>query len=339
MSRKQSAYLANLLSADEPEEAKPAPARVRRPLLQRENALARLASGEVRQVAELRLDPGRCRIWPGNGRYYASLDLEACRDLVDSIIAEGAQRVPAIVRHVKDDPDHDYEVIAGTRRHWAVSWLRANNYPEIVFLAQVQDVDDEQAFRLADLENRARKDLTDLERARNYKEALARHYGGVQARMAERLKISRSWLTRLLALASLPAPVIEAFPHQAALQIKGGYELAVLAQREDTRRKMIAEAEVLIGLQDERRQRAEEPLSGAEVVRRLTAATRETRGRAARAPVLSRSGRPLLSVLADRADGLTLRLHAGSGADEDEILAQLRAILTAARMQRAKPKK
>jgi ParB family chromosome partitioning protein len=265
MSRKQSAYLATLLSDADADTDTPVPdARPRRPLLQRENALARLATGEVRQVAELRLDPARCRIWPGNGRYYANLDLEACRDLVDSIVAEGAQRVPAIVRHIKNDPDHDYEVIAGTRRHWAVSWLRANNYPETVFLAQVQDVDDEQAFRLADLENRARKDLTDLERARNYKDALQQHYGGVQARMAERLRISRSWLSRLLALAALPESIVAAFPSQAALQVKGGYELAVLAQREDQRRRMLDEAEQLVAEQDERRARAEEPLSAAD---------------------------------------------------------------------------
>jgi ParB family chromosome partitioning protein len=40
------------------------------------------------------------------------------------------------------------------------------------FVAQVAQLDDEAAFRLADLENRARKDLSDLERARNYAEAL-----------------------------------------------------------------------------------------------------------------------------------------------------------------------
>jgi ParB family transcriptional regulator, chromosome partitioning protein len=91
--------------------------------------------------------------------------------------------VPAVVRRVEGDPLHDYEVIAGTRRHWWISWLRANNYPDMVFLAQVQVLDDESAFRLADLENRARKDVSDLERARNYANALENHYGSSQRRM------------------------------------------------------------------------------------------------------------------------------------------------------------
>src|SRR3546814_19921862 len=76
-----------------------------------------------------------------------------------------------------DLPDHDYEVIAGTRRHWSISWLRANSYSDMMFVAQVAQLDDEAAFRLADLENRARKDVSDLERARNYADALKAHYG------------------------------------------------------------------------------------------------------------------------------------------------------------------
>lgn len=42
-------------------------------LLGRESALARAASGEVRQVTQLMLDPARVRIWAGNARLKARL--------------------------------------------------------------------------------------------------------------------------------------------------------------------------------------------------------------------------------------------------------------------------
>jgi ParB family chromosome partitioning protein len=116
-----------------------------------------VASGEVRQVTQLLLDPARVRIWPGNARTYAHLSEENCRELIDSIVAEGGQKVPAVVRRVDGDPDHDFEVIAGTRRHWSISWLRSHSYPDMMFVAQVAQLDDEAAFRLADLENRARR--------------------------------------------------------------------------------------------------------------------------------------------------------------------------------------
>ena len=55
-------------------------------------------------------------------------------------------------------------MIVGTRRHWSISWLRRNSYPTMQFLAQAATLDDEAAFRLADLENRARRDISDIER-------------------------------------------------------------------------------------------------------------------------------------------------------------------------------
>lgn len=79
MARKQSDYLAALLAeetADAPDAqaAPPVPARASSTLLARESALARVASGQVRQVTQLLLDPARVRIWPGNARLYAHLE-------------------------------------------------------------------------------------------------------------------------------------------------------------------------------------------------------------------------------------------------------------------------
>ena len=228
MARKQKDYLADLLADEDGEEAQapspaPAAAEVAPPsqpterqqrarsttLLGRESALARVATGEVRQVTQLLLDPARVRVWPGNARSYKHLTEESCRELIDSIVAEGGQKVPAVVRRVEGDPAHDYEVIAGTRRHWSISWLRSHSYPDMKFVAQVADLDDEAAFRLADLENRARKDVSDLERARNYAAALKAHYGNNLTRMAERLKLSKGWLSKMLKVARIPDTVIE----------------------------------------------------------------------------------------------------------------------------------
>ncbi len=54
----------------------------------------------------------------------------------------------------------------GARRHWTVTWLRANNYPEFRFLVEPRELTDEEAFRLADLENRSAKDLSDYDARR-----------------------------------------------------------------------------------------------------------------------------------------------------------------------------
>lgn len=358
MARKQSEYLADLLGDDDdiaapapaaestPQApspalspapapgtaAAPAPEPARRPrgsmtLLGRESALARVANGEVRQVTQMLLDPARVRPWAGNARSYEHLSEENCRELIDSLISEGGQKVPAVVRRIEGDPDHDYEVIAGTRRHWSISWLRANSWPDMKFLAQVADLDDEAAFRLADIENRARKDVSDLERARNYAEALKTHYGNHLTRMAERLKLSKGWLSKMLKVAKIPDAVIAAFASPAEVQLKPAYPLAQALDDKDRGTAIRREAAKLSREQDARREDGRPPLASADVIARLMAAgvDRETPEKF----VLDGAfGRPAITVQSANRQGITLRLHAGHGLSEDDLINRVRDALS-----------
>jgi ParB family transcriptional regulator, chromosome partitioning protein len=340
MAKKQSDYLADLLAgdaADAPvvmgkhnDAPSPAPSRsgAAMSLLGRETALARVASGEVRQVTQLALDPTRVRVWAGNARFQAGLSEETVRDLIDSIIAEGGQKVPVVVRRVEGDPACDYEVIAGTRRHFAISWLRTNNYPDMKLIAQVADLDDEAAFRLADIENRARKDVSDIERARNYAAAIDAHYGGKQRRMAERLKLSESWLSKMLKVASLPDQVTSAFASLDDIQLKPAYPLAQFCANPVNREIAVQRALKIRDEQETRRLNGNSPLPAAEVIRHLLQGRAED---VAPSPIpyeaKSSYGRTMLSLLSQNRQGLTLRLHSGSGATHDEVVTELRRLL------------
>lgn len=339
MARKQSDYLAALLADDAAatDEA-PSPASAREvpleraratTLLGRESALARVASGEVRQVTQLLLDPARVRIWPGNARTYAHLSEENCRELIDSIIAEGGQKVPAVVRRIEGDPEHEFEVIAGTRRHWSISWLRSHSYPDMQFVAQVAQLDDEAAFRLADLENRARADVSDLERARNYLDALKAHYGNHQTRMAERLKLSKGWLSKMLKVATIPDAVIAAFASPSDVQLKPAYALAQALNDKDTAKAITAMARQVTKEQAARREAGDLPYPAADVLRRLLDAPKILSGEDRPEPYsyATKYGRTALTVQSANRQGVTIRLHAGSGADTDELVTALRDAL------------
>ncbi|WP_395398051.1 ParB/RepB/Spo0J family partition protein [Novosphingobium sp. BL-8A] len=341
MARKQSDYLAALLSDEVEttpaavEEAAPQapaiPPRTERSrgttLLGRESALARVASGEVRQVTQLLLDPARVRVWPGNARSYIHLSEESCRELIDSIIAEGGQKVPAVVRRIDGDPDHDFEVIAGTRRHWSVAWLRAHSYPDMHFVAQVVQLDDEAAFRLADLENRARKDVSDLERARNYAEALKHHYGNHMTRMAERLKLSKGWLSKMLKVAGIPDAILDAFASPADVQLKPAYPLAQALDDASKAPAIRKEAQRLAREQVSRRNGGRPAVPAADVIKSLLAAPDAGRFRPEPKSVLSNHGRPVASIQSSNRQGVTMRLHAGSGAQREQILDAVRELL------------
>ncbi|MBR0664355.1 ParB/RepB/Spo0J family partition protein [Roseomonas hellenica] len=238
----------------------------------RENRLAELAGGAaVSRVHEL-VDPARCRIWEGHNRDYAALSEELCGDLIESFRAQRKQEMPAIVRRVANDPDHDFEVICGARRHWTVSWLRSHDYPDFRFLIEPRELSDEEAFRLADLENRSRKDLTDYERAIDYARAIDRYYDGSQQRMVERLEVSKSWLSRYLELARLPPEVVASFGTSKVIGISHAARLAPLLKVPLTRERVVTEAVAIAQEQLAREQRSEALISAAAVTARLAAA-------------------------------------------------------------------
>jgi ParB family chromosome partitioning protein len=347
MSKRQLDYLNELLST--PTEANPIDTehasvdqasehqRAKRgsTLLSRDNALAKIASGDVRQITQLLLDPSRVRVWSGNARYQAGLTEANCRDLIDAILSEGGQKVPAIVRRVEGDSTYDYEVIAGTRRHWAISWLRRNSWPDMMFLAQVHVLDDESAFRLADVENRARRDVSDFERAQNYLEALSGYYGGKQKRMAERLRVSEGWLSKMLKVASLPEWAVAAFSERGDIQLKTVYPLAqfldLLDRQGDTSSlsKVRVTAGEIRAEQAKRVEQGHQAIGASDVVRTLMSAGQGAEQGELLFEADSKHGRKALSVLSSNRNGITLRLHNGSGAGEAEVLDLIKAALAA----------
>lgn len=278
------------------------------------------------EAMQFLVDPARVRVWPGNARVYADLTAHNCRDLIESIAREGMQKVPAIVRPVFDDAVHEYEVVAGVRRHFAVSYLRATSMPTLRYLVQVEILDDEAAFRLADLENRARRDVSDIERARNYAAALGEHYDGHLTRMAERLALSKSWLSKMIRVAAIPDPILAAFGHPTELHLKPAY---ALAQKLDgaTGPMILATAVQIARAQSARRADGLAPYSAAEVLRQLNEAAAGPSGDAddLRGP----TGRLAMSASANK-NTLTLKLHAGSGVTRKALTDALRAALDAA---------
>ena len=238
--------------------------------LRRSNALADRAAGTVVEKTLRWVDPARCRMWTRHNRRYDLLTPENCADLIEGFKAQGAQEFPAIVRRLPEGEGHDYEVICGARRHWTVSWLRANNYPKFEFLIEVRELTDEEAFRLADIENRDRRDLSDYERAIDYAAALEAYYGGSQLAMAERLEVSRAWLSRFLDLARLPGEIVAAYPAPTEIRENHARKLKPLLGDEAAAERVLARAANIAALQTVRRENGDEPLTGQEVLARLT---------------------------------------------------------------------
>ncbi|TGX49074.1 ParB/RepB/Spo0J family partition protein [Sphingomonas gei] len=332
MSRKNSGFAADLAAGiDLTSEAAPA----RRSsiganvLTGRANRLADLASGSVVTRTHELVDPVRCRMWAGHNREYGLLNEQRCEDLIESIKAQGRQEIPAIVRRVAGDPDYDFEVICGARRHWTISWLRSHNYPDFKFLIDVREIGDEEAFRLADIENRARDDLTDLERARDYLRALDAYYDGRQKTMAERLKVSESWLTRYLDLARLPIEVTQAFADPQELGVRNAIALKALMKPDDRKARAFKEAERLAKAQEDSGQ----AMPVLDVIKALTVAVdppkRSGSPKKSGKPetVTGAGGKPILRIEGADRKGIRLTLLSKGGATREEADEAIRKVL------------
>lgn len=244
--------------------------------LKRSNALAE--SG-MREEKVLRwVDPATCAMWSRHNRAYDLLNQTNCADLIDSLKAQGQQEFPAIVRRISGaQPGQvaEFEVVCGARRHFAISWLRENNYPQFRYLIEVRDLTDEEAFRLADIENRDREDLSDFERARDYAQALDLYYGGRQKSMAERLEVSEGWLSRYLQLARLPSAIIAAWPSIRELKELHARALKPLLSDANAAERVFAEATVIAAEQREAAAGHGVMVPGPKVLNRLKAAGQE----------------------------------------------------------------
>lgn len=278
----------------------------------------------VYEAMQFLVDPARVRIWPGNSRDYAELTPDNCRDLIDSIVREGMQKVAVIVRPVFDDERIEYEVISGTRRHFAVSHLRRTTMPDLRLLVQVEILDDEGAFRLADLENRARRDVSDIERARSYVAALESHYDGNARAMAERLAVPLASLGRMIRVARLPDSVIAAFGSPGELTLDTA---AMLADRLDGPMApvILATAGQIARAQAGRRDDNLPPYTAAEVLKLIDDVAK---GEDEAPPPMS--GKVAVSVVAATADTLTMRLNAESAIGPETLAEIVKAMIDGA---------
>lgn len=137
------------------------------------------------------------QISPAANQPRKSFDDAGLEDLARSIEASGLIQ-PLVVRSV--EPDR-FELIAGERRWRACKLAGVDEVPVVV-----KDVDDEEAFVLALVENIQREDLNPVEEATAYQRLLDRP-GSTQQKVATEVGKSRSAVANSLRLLNLPDQV------------------------------------------------------------------------------------------------------------------------------------
>ena len=120
-------------------------------------------------------------------------DEEALRELADSIKDHGIIEPIIVKKSIKG-----YDLVAGERRTKAASIAGLETIPAII-----RDFTDQQMMEIALIENIQREDLSPIEEAQAYKNYIDAT-GLTQEEVANKFGKSRSYITNLLGLLSLP---------------------------------------------------------------------------------------------------------------------------------------
>lgn len=283
----------------------------------------------------IKIRPGDCTVWDGNPRDQPGLSFDSCQSLIESIATEGGNRIPVLVRPNPPGASQPYELLVGSRRRFAIDWLNHNGRPELRLNALVVNLSDEEAFRLADIENRERQDISELDRARSYHNALERFYGGVQSRMAEALTLSNSQLSRLLALAELPEEVIDAFATRDEIRVRHSEVLTPLLRRPEARARILVEARRIGQEQQALALESDRMIAPAAVLARLkdAGAQQETEDDGE----FIVQGQKLGRIRSSRSGGIQVNLSISQETDIDALIGALRDNLLAMRLREAEP--
>ena len=149
------------------------------------------ASGEVLQNLKISV------LQPGKYQPRTSMDTEPLAELAESIKTRGVMQ-PILVRQISGG---NYEIIAGERRWRAAQIAGLQEVP-----ALIREVEDDAALAMSLIENIQREDLNPLEEALGIQQ-LIREFGMTHQAAGQALGSSRSSISNLLRLLSLPASV------------------------------------------------------------------------------------------------------------------------------------
>lgn len=177
------------------------------------NALMAESSAEVGQDAETTLPISRIKPNPNQPR--SNFDEEALEQLADSIAQHGVLQ-PILVRK----KGSHYEIVAGERRYQASKMAGLEEVPVLI-----REIDDEDVFSLALIENLQRSDLDPIEEAQGYSQLIETHQL-TQEGLAKILSKSRPAIANALRLLDLPAEVQQLLQEHL---ITSGHARAILA--------------------------------------------------------------------------------------------------------------
>jgi ParB family chromosome partitioning protein len=185
-----------------------------------------------------KLDPAAVVPSRWANRHEASFASPAFLHFKADIENAGGNVQPILVRPM-DAPSGSFEIIFGHRRHRA---CRDLSLPVLATI-WTAPMSDAEVFAAMDRENRERADLSPWEQGMMYRKALEEKMFPSMRRLADTLGVSHTWVRMALAVAEIPAPILDCFRSPLDLQARHAVEINTALQSD--RRAVLRRAEKL----------------------------------------------------------------------------------------------
>ncbi len=170
------------------------------------------------------VSPEECKPWSFHDRDQSWLTEKKCSDLIASIKLNG-QKIPVLARAITHTNEKEkYEIIAGARRWFACKYLGTK------LDITLTDSNNRECSVFMHIENKERDDISDFERATNYKSLLESSVFESQDSLGLSFGVKKSALSKMLSAATLSEYkfIFDHLESITQIPIKPAYELSVL---------------------------------------------------------------------------------------------------------------
>jgi ParB family chromosome partitioning protein len=172
------------------------------------------------------LDPKRIRRSKYANRHPSEFLSADFQRLKQQLIDAGVNIQPIKVRPISGDPDFDFEVAFGHRRHQGT--LEAG----IEVLAFIEEMSDQELWLVMARENLERKDMSPWEQGKSLLQAMETGLFSSNRKLASELGIDQSNALKMLSLARLPDAIVGAFVTPTELQLAWAKPLSDALQKD-----------------------------------------------------------------------------------------------------------
>ena len=213
--------------------------------------IAELEQERSQALVVLKLDPKRIRSSELANRHATSLAAADPKlEELKVAIRDHGQLEPIRVRPVADDPQADYEIVYGHRRHavaLALDGEQEGGWPVLALLDATAADSRDHVLKMY-LENAARKDLSAYETGAMFRSWLNAHVFPDQLAIASATGLAKQTVSKYLQVADLPAVVLAAFGDPTVIAVRWAEQLVAALKARET--AVMAAAAELAGLSE-----------------------------------------------------------------------------------------